>query len=111
MPVIDITIDENELRTQRNICSVLHSAFILRGKVGVKAHIALLQNNESKLSSELSSSTEPVMQQPMMMQGQQFFHAPQQVPFYPPAQGFPPMGIPPQQPFVAPLQNFYPRMG
>ena len=44
---------------QRNVCSVLHSAFILRDKVGRKAHVALLRSNEKKLAKELAAIPAP----------------------------------------------------
>jgi hypothetical protein len=49
------TIDSSTILVQSKICSVLHSAFVLRGKVGEVAHRALLMKLEERLSKEASS--------------------------------------------------------
>mmetsp|Transcript_9382 Transcript_9382/g.13911 ORF Transcript_9382/g.13911 Transcript_9382/m.13911 type:complete len:565 (+) Transcript_9382:10-1704(+) len=78
-----ISVDDMDISIQRNVCSVLHSAFILRDKVGRKAHIALLRSNEKKLAKELTEipaqSQASMQQQNQLMQGnQQYFSQSQQ---------------------------------
>ena len=45
---------------QAKICSVLHSAFVLRGKVGEVAHRALLVKLEERLIKEVSAASNPM---------------------------------------------------
>ena len=109
---MDHAVDENEIKVQRDICAVLHSAFMLRDRIGPKAHKALLMNNEKKLAAELSSTASqqniqqhvpmPIVQPPPSMSMMQvpYFQPPPQ--FFPHQQ--PLMGIPPvfQQPMQMP---------
>jgi hypothetical protein len=55
------TVDEATIIFQAKICSVLHSAFVVRGKVGEVAHRALLMKLEERLRKEASpkASNEP----------------------------------------------------
>jgi hypothetical protein len=55
------TVDEATVLFQAKICSVLHSAFVVRGKVGEVAHRALLMKLEERLRKEVSpkASNEP----------------------------------------------------
>jgi len=58
------TIDSMTILCQAKICSVLHSAFVLRGKVGEVAHRALLVKLEERLIKEVSAASNPM--EPMM---------------------------------------------
>lgn len=72
------SVDEATILFQSKICSVLHSAFVVRGKVGEVAHRALLMKLEERLRKEVSpkASNEPpsytktaALPSPMIPQG------------------------------------------
>lgn len=112
VPEMDVTIDENGLAKQRKVCALLHSAVIVREKVGSKAHTALLLNNEGKLKAEVANLPNEQQLPPMQVipgqpqqswvppgsyfqPQQQFF--PQQQP-QPPMMNMPPPVFPPPPP-------------
>jgi len=124
------TVDASIIALQANVCSFMHSAFYLRARIGEKQHVAMLNSQESRLSTALSSKKaeapqpsiggvppsqssiqHPVMPfQPQVFQQQhQYQHQPQPMQYQqgvfqqqPSFQPLPP-GQPPHQAFSAPM--------
>ncbi|KAK1741694.1 hypothetical protein QTG54_007267 [Skeletonema marinoi] len=100
------SVDSASINVQAKVCSILHSAFYLRARVGEENHVKMLTKqleNLQKIASTVVKS-EPVQQQhPAQLQMQLQQH--QQLPYQQPPPNFPlPPPMPPQM-FQHPQQG------
>ena len=115
------TSDSQTLDLQSRICSLLHSAFYIRTKVGAKGHMAMLKSQAERLNREAKTPPRsPVPQHAMPppifpMYGDQnnrMMYLPPPPPPPPPQQqygnGVPPSGYPPMMAMPPPMQMMHP---
>lgn len=98
------TVDAQTIALQSKICSVMHSAFFLRTRVGEQAHVTMLSNLEDKLSKEKVTPPPPPPRRSEKLVIPPINYAPQQ-------QRQHPHNLPPPPPFNLPVPNFPPYTG
>lgn len=111
------TVDSTAIAFQASVCSVMHSAFYLRARVGETSHVNMLNKQLENLEKVMSTTIkiEPKEEQPLMPAPYHMQHQPImfQQPMMQPIFTQPPMmytGQPQQQPVIyqTPIPMGYP---
>ena len=99
------SVDSASITAQAKVCSILHSAFYLRDRVGEDNHVNMLTKQLETIQKIASTAikTEP-MQQQFPAQPQMQFQQ-QQLPYHQPPPNFPPPPPMPPQMFQQPQQG------
>ena len=77
------TVDSASITAQSKVCSILHSAFYLRARVGEENHVKMLTKQLESLEKLSSASSQLQMQQHQQQQQQQQIYYQQPPPNFP----------------------------